>query len=51
VDLRREHAEGVGVGQRDADEHVVWRDGGVEELEGAVLGGFDGGDVARLVCQ
>ena len=46
VDLRGEHAEGVGVGQRDADELVVRSDGCVEELEDAVLGRFDGGDVA-----
>lgn len=36
--------EGVVAG--DVDQHVVRQDGGVEELKEAVLGGFDGGDIA-----
>ena len=48
---RRSRVQVEGVGQRDADQHVVRCDAGVEELEGAVLGGFDGDDVAGLAGQ
>ena len=47
VRLAGEHAQGVGILKGDGDQHVVRQDGRVQELEGAVLGGFDGGDVAR----
>jgi hypothetical protein len=35
-----------GIVSRDRDQLVVGQNFGVEELEDAVLGGFDGGDVA-----
>ncbi len=42
-----QHAEVEGVVEGDGNQFVVGQDGRVEELEGAVLGGFDGGDIAR----
>ena len=47
VDGAGQDAQRISVVEGDANEFVVWRDGGVEELESAVLGGFDGGDVTR----
>ena len=41
-----QHAKVEGVVAGDGDQHVVGQDAGVQKLEGAVLGGFDGGDVA-----
>jgi hypothetical protein len=46
-----QHAEKIGVVEGDGNEHVVRRDAGVEELENAMLGSFDGGDIARQAGQ
>ena len=50
VQLAREHAQCERIVHRDGDQHVVRQDAGAEELEGAVFGGFDGGDVAGQAC-
>ena len=47
VDAAGEHAQEVGVVQRDVDELVVRQDGSVEKDEEPASGGFDGGDIAR----
>jgi hypothetical protein len=51
MDGAGQDAQRISVVEGDANEFVVWRDGGVEELESAVLGGFDGGDVAGLAGE
>jgi hypothetical protein len=36
-----------GIVTADGDQHVVGQDGRIEKLEGAVPGGFDGGNKAQ----
>jgi hypothetical protein len=51
VHLAGQHAQPRAIVGRDGDQHVVGQHAGVEELEGAVLGGFDGSDVAGQAGQ
>jgi hypothetical protein len=51
VNAAGENAEDVSVAGGDVYEHVVRKDGGVEEDKEAVLGGFYGGDVATEAIQ
>jgi hypothetical protein len=46
-----EDTEEIRIVERDANQLVVRRYRGVEELKGAMLGGFHGGDVARQAGQ
>ena len=51
VDATGEDAQRPGVIQGDGDQHVVGQHRLIQEDEGPVLGGLDGGDVARQSGQ
>ena len=46
MDMGREGAQMEGLVRADCNQHVVRDDGRVEELEDAMLGGLDCGDIA-----
>lgn len=49
--LAGEHAQVKRIAQGDGNQLVVGQDTGLQKLEEAVFGGFDGGNIARQACE